>query len=153
MKIYNFMLQAHTIKAAHGAKHRVKRVGRGNASGHGTSSTRGGKGQTARSGGSRGLARLAFKRLLQSTPKLRGFNSLQTKPSEIYLHQLDKYFDNDAVIDLQALVSKGLVGSNIKKVKIVGTGKITKKVTIAAGIPCTKGAAEQIKAAGGIIST
>jgi len=88
------MLQPHTLKPAHGAKHSPKRVGRGNASGHGTSSTRGGKGQTARSGGSRGLARLGFRRLMQSTPKLRGFKSLNDKPIVVYISDLEKYFDS-----------------------------------------------------------
>ena len=65
------MLSPHTLKPAHGSKRKKKNIGRGNASGHGTSSTRGGKGQTARSGGSRGLKRLGFKTQLTQTKKLR----------------------------------------------------------------------------------
>ncbi|OGH69038.1 MAG: 50S ribosomal protein L15 [Candidatus Magasanikbacteria bacterium RIFCSPLOWO2_02_FULL_44_11] len=142
------MLQVHTIKAAHGSKHRTKRVGRGNASGHGTSATRGGKGQTARSGGTRGLRLKAFKNLMQSTPKLRGFKSIHKKPSEIYLGDLESRFESGDTVDLQALQAKALVSINDKAVKIVSTGELKKKLTIV-GLLTTKGAAEKIKQAGG----
>src|SRR3989344_2578682 len=111
------MLEVHTLKPARGAKHRVKRIGRGNASGHGTYSTRGGKGQTARSGGSRGLKLKGFKFLLQSTPKLRGFNSLQTKPTEVYLADLEKHYANGETVDLKSLQEKNLVSVNAKAAK------------------------------------
>lgn len=141
-------LQAHTLKPARGAKHRVKRIGRGNASGHGTYSTRGGKGQTARSGGSRGLQLKAFKQLLQSTPKLRGFHSLAEKPTEVYLSQLDKKFEAGETVDLASLREKKIIGINAKSAKILLKGELTKKLTIV-GIKTTKTAAERIKALGG----
>ncbi len=142
------MLQPHTIHPAHGAKHKVKRIGRGNASGHGTSATRGGKGQTARSGGSRGLARLAFKRQLQSAPKLRGFRSLRVKPIEVYLHELDKHFESGATVTIAALKDKKILGVNHTEAKIIGTGALTKPLTLE-GIKTTASAAEKIKAVGG----
>lgn len=142
------MLQVHTIKAARGAKHSHKRVGRGNASGHGTSSTRGGKGQTARSGGSRGLRLKAFKDLMQSTPKLRGFKSLSVRPSEVYLSSIDKKFNAGETVDLNTLKEKTLISINAKSAKIVSTGDITKKI-IVSGLAITKGAAEKITKAGG----
>ena len=123
-------------------------MGRGNASGHGTSSTRGGKGQTARSGGSKGLWKKAFKQQLQQTPKLRGFKGLQTKPSEVYLTDLETHFSAGDMVDLKALQEKHLVSVNAKKAKIVSTGDIKKKL-IVSGIACTKGAAAKIQAAGG----
>ena len=141
-------LQTHTIKPAKGSKHVVKRVGRGNASGHGTSSCRGGKGQTARSGGSRGLQLKAFKRLLQSTPKLRGFNSLNTKPSEVYLDILDKKFNAGDTVDFKALQDKNLVSKNVLTAKIIARGELTKKLTVV-GIQTTKSVADKIKALGG----
>lgn len=143
------MLQVHTIKAAHGAKHKVKRVGRGNASGHGTMSTRGGKGQTARSGGSRGLAQKGFRRLMQSAPKLRGFKSLNDKPTEVYLFELEKHFNAGDTVDLKTLQEKFVVGLNIKSAKVILKGELTKKLAV--NIPCTKGAAEKIKAVGGSV--
>lgn len=141
------MLQVHTIKPAEGSKHKVKRVGRGNASGHGTSSTRGGKGQTARSGGSRGLALKGFRRLMQSAPKLRGFKSLSPKPVELYLSEIEKNFNNGETVDLKSLQEKSLVSINTKSVKVVLKGDLTKKVIVA--LPCTKGAKEKITAVGG----
>lgn len=141
-------LSIHTLKPARGSRHRVKRVGRGNASGHGTMSTRGGKGQTARSGGSRGLKMKGFKFLLQSTPKLRGFKSPRVKPSEVYLSDIEKNFADGATVDLAALQDKHIVSKNIRAAKLVSTGDITKKVVIS-GLACSKGAADKIKAAGG----
>lgn len=142
------MLQVHNIKAAKGAKHSKKRVGRGNASGHGTSSTRGGKGQTARSGGTRGLRLKAFKALMQSSPKLRGFTSIHEKPFEVYLGDLEARFESGATVDLKSLQEKEMVSKNIKVVKVLSTGEIKKKLTIS-GLLITKGAADKIKAAGG----
>jgi len=141
-------LQTHTIKPAKGSRHVVKRVGRGNASGHGTSSTRGGKGQTARSGGSRGLQMKAFKRLLQSTPKLRGFHSLATKPAEIYLDLLEKKYKAGETVDFKSLQEKHLVGKNDQTAKIIARGELSKKL-IVVGIKTTKSVADKIKAVGG----
>ena len=143
-------LSIHTLKPARGAKHRVKRVGRGNASGHGTSSTRGGKGQTARSGGSRGLQMKGFKFLLQSTPKLRGFKSPRVKPSEVYLSEIETNFDSGATVDIAALQTKGIISKNARTAKIVSTGELTKKVVVS-GLSFSKGAEAKIKAVGGEI--
>ncbi|MBI5729413.1 MAG: 50S ribosomal protein L15 [Candidatus Magasanikbacteria bacterium] len=141
-------LAIHNLKPARGSRHRVKRIGRGNASGHGTSSTRGGKGQTARSGGSRGLQMKGFKFLLQSTPKLRGFKSPRVKPSEVYLSDLEKHFEAGATVDLAALQGKQIISKNARTAKIVSTGDITKKFTVT-GLTFSKGAETKIKAAGG----
>lgn len=138
------------MKPASGAKHSKKRIGRGNASGHGTYSTRGGKGQTARSGGSRGLKLKAFKRLMQSTPKLRGFKSLQIKPIEIYFTDLEKKFEAGEVVNISSLKAKKIISSNDKKAKIVVKGELTKKLIIE-GITMTKGAKEIIEKLGGEI--
>jgi len=136
------------MKPAHGAKHSKKRVGRGNASGHGAYSTRGGKGQTARSGGSRGLKTKAFKRLMQSTPKLRGFKSLNIKPSEVYLSTLDKKFDNGAVVNLASLKEKKIINDDARAAKIIVNGELTKKLTVE-GVKMTKTAKEIIEKLGG----
>lgn len=125
-------------------------MGRGNASGHGTSSTRGGKGQTARSGGSRGTARRGFKFQLQSTPKLRGFTSLANRPAEVYLSDLEKTFQNGDTVNLASLKEKKLVSVNTLSAKILSTGDIAKKLVVE-GLKLTASAAEKIKAAGGEI--
>jgi large subunit ribosomal protein L15 len=136
------------MKAAKGAKHRVKRVGRGNASGHGTTATRGGKGQTARSGGQRGNQARSFKRLLQSTPKLRGFTSFKIRPTEVYLEDLEKHFAAGDVITIAALQEKQLIPPASKAAKILNSGKLTKKFVLQ-GIKTTKTVAEKITSLGG----
>lgn len=141
------MLQVHTIAPARGAKHRIKRIGRGNASGHGTSSTRGGKGQTARSGGSRGLKLKGFRRLMQSAPKLRGFTSLSPKFATIYLSDLEKHFAAGETVTIEALIAKNIISQNEAGAKVVNSGTLSKKLTVQ--LPCTKVAAEKIKAVGG----
>lgn len=143
-------LAVHTIKPAKGSKHGPKRIGRGNASGHGTYSTRGGKGQTARSGGSHRLALKAFKRMMQSTPKLRGFKSLAVKPAEVYLSDLEKNFEAGSTVNLAALKEKKLIPSASLAAKILLKGELKKKVVIE-GIACTKTAKEAIEKAGGEI--
>lgn len=143
-------LHIHTIGPAKGAKHASKLVGRGAASGHGTTAGRGGKGQTARSGGSSGNVRRGFKFQLQSTPKLRGFNSGKVKPSEIYLSELEHSFNNGDTVTIEALREKNLVNKFTKTAKVLSTGEITKKLTFT-GLLYTKGAVEKIKAAGGEI--
>lgn len=143
-------LTIHTLKPARGASKKKKVVGRGNASGHGTSSTRGGKGQTARSGGSHRLRQKAFRRLMQSTPKLRGFKSLQFKPITLNFEVLEKKFNNGDVVNLTSLIEKNIIKDTIKAVKIVNTGKLTKKLNFE-GIKFTSAAAEIVKKLGGEI--
>ena len=145
------MLQPHSIKPARGAKKSPKKVGRGNASGHGTSSTRGGKGQTARSGGSRGLKLKAFKKTLLSIPKLRGFTSIKARPAEVYLSDIEKNFSAGDTVSIDSLKEKNLINQSVRMAKILETGTLTKKVTVS-GLKATKGALEKIKAAGGEIN-
>lgn len=141
-------LRTHTIKSAVGSRRRTKVVGRGNASGHGSYSTRGGKGQTARSGGSRGLKLKGIKFLMQSTPKLRGFTGLNKKPAEVYLSSLERSFAVGETVNLKSLQDKKIVGINFISAKILDKGELKKKL-IVEGIKCTKGALEKIQAVGG----
>jgi len=144
------MLTIHTIKPAAGSKHAPKKVGRGNASGHGTTACRGGKGQTARSGGSRGLHLKAFKSLMQSTPKLGGFHSLKTKPVALKLSVLEKKYQSGETVNLESLKKLKIIGVNVKSVKIIDGGELTKKLVID-GLKTTKSVAEKIKSLGGEI--
>lgn len=143
-------LAIHNLRPSRGAKHAKKKIGRGNASGHGTSSTRGGKGQTARSGGSRGLRMKGFKFLLQSTPKLGGFKSLATKPTEVRLSDLEKKFSEGEVVNVASLKAKKLIGVNDKAAKILNTGELKKKLVIE-GVKCTAKAKELIEKVGGSV--
>ncbi len=141
-------LAIHKLKASKGSRHKAKKVGRGNASGHGNYSGHGGKGQTARSGGGAGLKLKGFKRLLQSTPKLRGFRSIAKRPTEIYLNDLEAKFKDGEIVNMVTLREKNLVGDNDKTAKVVGGGKLTKKL-ILEGIKTTASAKAIVEKAQG----
>lgn len=140
-----------TLKSNKGARHRKKRLGRGNGSGVGTYSGRGMKGQNARSGGRR---RPGFEggqtSFIQRMPKLRGFkNPSQITYQVVNVKDLEK-FDDGAVVDKNALIEKGLVAKKTMPVKILGDGKLSKKLTIKADA-VTKSAEAKIKKAKGTI--
>ncbi|MBI4276584.1 50S ribosomal protein L15 [Candidatus Uhrbacteria bacterium] len=145
-------LTLHTLKPAVGSTHHRKRVGRGNASGHGTYSGKGQKGQRARSGkGRERLKRLGMKAMVQSTPKTRGFRSLATPAAVVNVDALERIFAVGSVVTPRALKHNGLVRSDAESVKILGDGTITKSLTIR---HCTVSASakEKIEKAGGTIS-
>lgn len=143
-------LKINTLKSAKGSKKRFKRYGRGNASGIGTYSGRGLKGQKSRSGGKGGLKLLGFKATLQATPKLRGFKTLNEKPVGITLAVLEKKFNDGDKVNLPSLKEKKVVGKNVRLVKILFKGELTKKLEVE-GIKTTAKAGEAIKKAGGSV--
>ncbi len=122
------MLSLNTIKKAKGSSKPIKRVGRGNASGHGTYSTRGLKGQKSRSGVSN-LKRLGMKKQLLAIPKVRGFRSLKPKNQVVSVKAINKNFKDGEVVTKEALFAKKLIGSVNLPVKILGKEKLTVKVT------------------------
>lgn len=108
-----------------------KRIGRGNASGHGTYSTRGMKGQRSRSGGRSGLMKRAIKeQLLLKTPKIRGFKSISKKMEAVNLGDLDKLFHDGDKVTSKELFSKGLVKSQNARLKILGNGELKKSLEV-----------------------
>lgn len=146
------MLKLHTIKKHPKSTKRRKVVGRGIGSGHGTYSTRGGKGQTARTGHSKMPAGFEGGRqpIIRQLPKLRGFKSLNSKPFAISLDKLNVFNDGEE-ITLASLIEKGVVkkqNSRALTVKIVG-GKTTKKLHIK--VPVTQSVKEQVEKAGGSV--
>ncbi|PIT87952.1 MAG: 50S ribosomal protein L15 [Candidatus Magasanikbacteria bacterium CG10_big_fil_rev_8_21_14_0_10_40_10] len=141
-------LRPNTIKSKNKLKKRSKRLGRGNASGCGNYSGRGLKGQKSRSGGRRGLKLKGLKAMLQATPKLRGFKSLQTKPTEVSLEKIQKNFKDGETVNLVSLKEKKLVNVKAKEAKILSNGSISIKITVQ-GIKCTTKAKEMIVKAGG----
>lgn len=128
---------------------RKKRVGRGSASGHGGTSTRGHKGQKARSGWSmrrpfEGGQMPLFRRL----PK-RGFSQgrHQVETAVVNVEQLAK-FPAGAVVDPQALSKARLVTRTVKRVRVLGDGDLTVAITVKAhGFSAS--AKEKIEKAGG----
>ncbi len=117
-----------------GAKHRKKRVGCGESSGHGKTSGRGGKGQTARSGGS---IRLGFEGgqmpLLRRIPK-RGFNnkSFATRFATVNVGDLNRLFEDGATVTPETLAERGLTIRKCAGVKVLGDGELSKKLTVKA---------------------
>src|SRR5437016_10397685 len=126
-------MRLHDLKPRPGAKHRRKRLGQGESSGHGKTSGRGGKGQTARSGSS---IRIGFEGgqmpLIRRIPK-RGFNNARhtTRYIAVNLESLNQ-FDEGARIDVETLRKAGLANGRSDGVKILGDGELTKKLTVSA---------------------
>jgi large subunit ribosomal protein L15 len=126
-------MRLHNLSPRPGAKHRRKRLGQGESSGHGKTSGRGGKGQTARSGSS---IRIGFEGgqmpLIRRMPK-RGFNnaSFTTRYVAVNLDSLNQ-FDSGASVDAAALRTAGLANGPVKLIKILGTGELKKKLTVSA---------------------
>ena len=146
------ILALHRLKPASGASQKRKRVGRGNASGHGTYSGRGFKGQKSRTGGRNKLKRLGFKKILQSIPKSRGFKSLKSKNQIININQLNQHFkDGDQVFPV-SLLKAGLIDKIKPAVKILGQGKLTVKNLHFQNVKLSQSAKEQIEKLAGKIN-
>ncbi len=132
------------IHPAKGATKKRKVIGRGGK--RGSYSGKGMKGQRARSGVS-GLKALGMKQMMLSTPKLRGFRSLNVKLPVVNISDLEA-FDDGAIVDVRKMIQRGLIDKREKRVKVLGTGKLSKKLTVIAnGFSTTAKAA--IESAGG----
>jgi large subunit ribosomal protein L15 len=142
-------MRLHDLKPRPGAKHRRKRLGQGESSGHGKTSGRGGKGQTARSGSS---IRIGFEGgqmpLIRRIPK-RGFNNKRhgTRYLPVNLNDLNQFEDGTA-IDVAALEKAGLANGRFHGIKILGTGDLTRKLTVTANA-FSASARTKIEAKGG----
>ena len=142
-------MRLHNLKPRPGSKHRTKRLGQGESSGHGKTSGRGGKGQSARSGSS---IRIGFEGgqmpLIRRMPK-RGFNNARftVRYMPVNVDALN-IFEDGAIVDITAIQEAGLASGPVKLVKILGEGEITKKLSIIAnGFSAT--AKVKIEKAGG----
>ncbi len=136
------------LRPAEGSSSKSWRRGRGHASGNGKTAGRGHKGQGARSGsggktGFEGGQMPLYRRL----PK-RGFTCRNSKEIVGINVAALNIFDNDAVVDLQALIESGLVKNPRDGVKILGVGQLEKKLTVKINY-FSKSAIEKIEAAGG----
>jgi large subunit ribosomal protein L15 len=143
-------MRLHDLKPRPGAKHRRKRLGQGESSGHGKTSGRGGKGQTARSGSS---IRIGFEGgqmpLIRRIPK-RGFNNTRhgTRYLPVNLEVLNR-FDDGARVDEAALRKLRLANGRADGVKILGDGELTRKLTVSAHA-FSASAKAKIEAKGGV---
>ena len=143
------MSKLQSLRRNKGATKKKKVVGRGNGSGHGTYSTRGGKGQTARTGSSRSPGFEGGQTpLIRKMPKLKGFlNPNHIKYQPVNVGDLNKFEDGD-VIDAVKLHDIGLISYPERPVKLLGDGEITKKLTINVE-KASAGAKEKMEKAGG----
>ncbi len=149
-------MMIHEITQLVGRHKRKKRIGRGQGSGTGKTSGRGHKGAGSRSGFSgsihpayQGGAMPYFRRIAK-----RGFNNANftTRYAVVNLADLDRQFENGATVDGEALAKAGLIRHAADPVKILGTGELTKKLTIKA-TKVSASALQKIESAGGSITT
>lgn len=141
-------MNLHELSPAAGSVQEGKRKGRGHGTGNGKTAGRGHKGQKARSGGG---VRIGFEGgqmpLARRLPK-RGFHNIFATPYEtINLSALNR-FDDGAVVDAKALLEQGILSKCPYGFKVLGNGKVEKKVTVQASA-FSASAKEKIEAAGG----
>lgn len=140
-------MQANQLRSNPGARKDRRRVGRGGKLG--AQATRGHKGQSSRSGGTKGPSfeggQTPWYRQL---PKYRGFkNPFRTEYLEVTLKQLDQFEDNSTVTAV-SLREKGFVRNLRQPIKVLGSGELSKKLTVQLDA-YTASAREAIEKAGG----
>lgn len=145
-------MKLNSIKLKSGAKKARKRIGRGNASGTGTYSGRGCKGQGQRKSSN---VRPGFEGgqtpLIMRLPKLKGFkNPNKIQYQIVNLKDLAVFKDGEEV-NPETLLEKGLVSKKKLPVKVLGVGKVEKKLTVKVQKISASAADKIIKAGGKII--
>jgi large subunit ribosomal protein L15 len=146
-------MRLHNLKPRPGAKHRRRRVGKGESSGLGKTSGRGNKGQKSRSGSS---IRPGFEGgqmpLIRRLPK-KGFNNSQfgNTYSIVNVGTLEERFSDGDTVDEASLRELGLVkGHRIDGIKVLGDGELSKKLTVNVD-KVSASAREKIEKAGGSV--
>lgn len=141
-------MKLHELKPAEGSTRVRRRVGRGIGSGMGKQSTRGAKGQNARTGGG---VRPGFEGgqmpLYRRLPK-RGFKNVLAKQYAVVNVEQLNVFENGETVNPPALIEKGILKNVLDGVRILGNGELTKSLTVEAQ-GFTKSAQQKIEAAGG----
>jgi large subunit ribosomal protein L15 len=143
------MIKLDGLKPAKGSKKKTKRLGRGNSSGHGSTATKGNKGQIARSGGYHKVGFEGGQMPLQRRlPKFGFTNVFRKEYTVINLARID-ILPNDKEITPDRLIDLGIIkNSQAKRIKVLGTGDLTKAYTIKAH-KFSETALEKIKKIGG----
>jgi large subunit ribosomal protein L15 len=152
MEEVNQMMRLHNLRPRPGSRHRVKRLGCGESSGHGKTSGKGNKGQKARSGGS---IRLGFEGgqmpLIRRLPK-RGFNNAAFHKDYAVVNVSDlNAFEAGTVVNEQLLRESNLVRGHFAGIKILGDGELKHGIEVQADkISAT--ARDKIEKAGGTVT-
>ena len=143
-------MQLNDLRPAEGAKKARKRIGRGNASGHGTTAGRGTKGQLSRSGGGKGAGFEGGQQpLAMRLPKLPGFtNRNRVEYAPVNVSRLEEKFADGDTVDTDSLIASGIIKREYELVKVLGNGEITKKLTVKVD-KVSASAKAKIEAAGG----
>ena len=143
-------MQLNDLRPAEGAKKARKRIGRGNASGHGTTAGRGTKGQLTRSGGGKGAGFEGGQQpLAMRLPKLPGFKHHgRVEYTPVNVSRLEDKFNDGDVVDTESLIAAGIIKRDYELVKVLADGEITKKLTVKVD-KVTPAAQAKIEAAGG----
>lgn len=141
-------MKLHELSPAPGSVHESKRIGRGHGSGQGKTAGKGHKGQKARAGhGMRPGFEGGQMPLQRRIPK-RGFNNIfATRYAIINVAALN-VFDNGTEVDVEALKKAGIVKKEYDGVKVLGNGKLEKKLTVKVAA-YSASAKEKIETAGG----
>jgi large subunit ribosomal protein L15 len=141
-------MEISSLKPKKGSKHAKKRVGRGPGSGHGKTASRGEKGQKSRSGYSSKLGFEGGQMPLHRRLPKRGFTNIFKKEHAVVNVSDLERFESGATIDEATLRKAGLVKGSKDGIKVLGDGKLTKKLTVHA-TKFSESARKQIEAAGG----
>jgi len=145
-------MKLHELRPAKGATSREKRLGRGEASGHGGTSTKGNKGQQSRTGYKRKMAHEGGQMPIQRRIPKRGFHNIHRVEYKIFnLGQIDKLVEkyNIKEFSLENLYINGLISQN-DRVKILGNGEMKSKISFKVNKVSDK-VKSAIEAAGGSV--
>ena len=145
-------MKLHELRPAKGATHKVKRIGRGDGSGHGGTATKGTKGGQSRAGYKSKMAHEGGQMPIQRRLPKRGFhNNHRVEYKVLNLGQVEQLAEkyNFTEITVENLYINGLVSQN-DKVKILGNGELKNKFTFKVNAVSEK-AKTAIEAAGGSV--
>jgi len=145
-------MKLHELRPAKGATQREKRIGRGEASGHGGTSTKGNKGGQSRAGYKRKMAHEGGQMPIQRRVPKRGFTNIHRIEYKVFnLGQVDQLLEKYGIkeFSFENLYDNKLVSQN-DKVKILGSGEIKSKLAFKVNAVSQK-AKEAIEAAGGTV--
>ena len=145
-------MKLHNLRPAKGAVHKEKRLGRGEASGHGGTSTKGNKGQQARTGYQRKMAHEGGQMPIQRRVPKRGFKNINRIEYKVFnLGQIEQLVEKYSIqeFSLENLYTNGLI-SQTDRVKILGNGEIKTKLAFKVNAISEK-AKQSIEAAGGSV--
>ena len=141
-------MKLHELSPAFGSTKESKRIGRGHGSGNGKTAGKGHKGQKARAGHGMQIGFEGGQMPLQRRVPKRGFNNIFAEEWVAINVSALEVFEDGATVDAAALKNKGIIKKADLPVKVLGNGKLSKKLTVNLDA-FSAAAAEKINAAGG----